>query len=73
MSEHSNELKKLATIATDLELPAELRIRAIESLGRIGTHEALLTLLELAGNDGLISKERELALKQAREIIKSGR
>ena len=73
MSEHSNELKKLVAIATDLELPAELRIRAIESLGRIGTHEALLALLDLAGNEGLISKERELALKQAREIIKSGR
>jgi len=73
MSEQSNELKKLATIATDLELSAELRIKAIESVGRIGTHEALLVLLEMAARDDLITKERELALKQAREIIKSGR
>ena len=73
MSEHSNELKKLATIATDLELSAELRIKAIESMGRMGTHEALLVLLEMAARDDLITKERELALKQAKEIIKSGR
>ena len=73
MSEHSNELKKLAAIAADLELSAVLRIKAIESVGRIGTHEALLVLLELAARDDLINKERELALKQAREIIKSGR
>ena len=72
MSEHSNELKKLATIATDLELSAELRIKAIESLGRIGTHEALLALLDLVARDDLIKKERQLALKQAGEIIKSG-
>ena len=71
MSEHSNELKKLTTIATDLELSAELRVKAIESLGRIGTHEALLVLLDLAAKDELITKERELALKHAREIIKS--
>ena len=73
MSEQSNQLKKLNAIATDLELSAELRIKAIELLGRIGTHEALHILLELAGNDRLIGKERDLALKQAREIIKSGR
>jgi len=71
MSEQSNELKKLTAIASDLELSAELRIRAIESLGRIGNHEALLVLLDLAGNEGLIGKERELALKQAQRIIKS--
>ena len=72
MSEHSNELKKLADIAMDLQLSADLRIKAIESLGRIGTHEALLTLLNLASREDLVGKERELALKRATEIIKSG-
>jgi len=73
MSEQLNQLKKLNTIATDLELSAELRIKAIELLSKIGTHEALLALLELAGNERLIREERDLALKQARGIIKSGR
>jgi hypothetical protein len=70
MSEKSDELKKLAAIAADMKLPAELRTKAIEQLGNIATHEALLALLDLAANEGLITKERDLALKQAREIIK---
>ena len=73
MSEQANQLKKLNAIATDLELSSELRIKALELLSKIGTHEALLALLELAGNERLIREERDLALKQAREIIKSGR
>jgi len=73
MSEQLNQLKKLNAIATDLELSAELRIKAIELLSKIGTHEALLALLELAGNERLIREERDLALKLARGIIKSGR
>ena len=73
MSEQATELKKLVNIATDIELSAELRTKAIELLGNIGTHEALLALLELAGNEKLVKKERDLALKQARVIIKSGR
>ena len=73
MPEQANELKKLVNIATDLELAAELRVKAIELIGNISTHESLLALLELAGNDRLIRKERDLALMQAREIIKSGR
>ncbi len=72
MSEMSDELTKLATIAADMKLPADLRNKAVEQLGNISTHEALLVLLELAANEGLITKERELALKQARQIIKSG-
>ena len=72
MSEQANELQKLATIAVDLGLSAELRVKAIEQLGRMGTHEALRTLLDLAANEKLIRGERELALKHAREIIKSG-
>ena len=70
MSEKSDELKKLAAIAADMTLPADLRVKAIEQLGNISTHEALLVLLELAANEGLITKERDLALKKAREIIK---
>jgi len=73
MAEQPDELKKLATIATDLEISSELRIKAVEQISRIGTHEALLVLLELAANEKLTRKERELAVKQAREIIKSGR
>ena len=73
MPEQSDELKKLMNIASDLELSSELRIKATKLVGHIGTHEALLALLELAGNERLIKKEREFAVKQAREIIKSGR
>ena len=73
MSEQVEELKKLAAIAVDLGLSAELRTKAIEQLGRVGTHEALLILLELAGNEKLHREERDLALKQARGIIKAGR
>ena len=70
MTEQAEELKKLATIAADMKLPAKLRADAIEQLGNIATHEALLALLDLAANEGLIVKERDLALKQAREVIK---
>ncbi len=73
MSERPNELKKLTTIATDLELSAELRTKAIELIGRFGSHDALLVLLDLAANEKLVAEERDLALKHAREIIKSGR
>ena len=70
MSEKPEELKKLAAIAADMQLPAKLRANAIEQLGSMASHEALLVLLELAANEGLPTKERDLALKQAREIIK---
>ena len=73
MAERPNELKKLTAIAADLELPVAMRIKAIEQLGNIGTHDALLALLDLAANEKLIKEERDLAVKQAREIIKSGR
>jgi len=72
MSEQPNQLKKLNTIATDLELPIELRIKAMQLIGKMGTHEALLSLLEMASNEKLTSEERDLALQQSREIIKSG-
>ncbi len=70
MTEQVEELKKLATIAADMKLPAKLRVDAIEQVGNIATHEALLVLLDLAANEELIIKERDLALKQAREVIK---
>jgi len=73
MSEQSNELKKLVTVATDFGLSTELRTKAIGLIGNIGTHDALLALLALAGNERLTKGERELALKQAREIIRAGR
>ena len=73
MSEKPDELKKLAAIAADMKLPAELRTKAIEQLGNMTTHDALLALLDLAANEGLMSKERDLDLQQARKIIKSGR
>ena len=73
MSEKVDELKKLASIATDMELSGELRTKAIDLLGNISTHEALLVLLNLAANEKLNVNERERALKRAREVVKSGR
>jgi hypothetical protein len=72
MADHPNELNKLTSIATDLELSADMRIRAIDLLGNIGTHSALLVLLDIAGREELTRDERELALKRSKEIIKSG-
>jgi len=72
MAEKPSELTKLVTIATDLQLAAELRTKAVEQMGSLGTHEALLALLDLVANTGLVRAERELALKYAREIVKSG-
>jgi len=72
MAEQSNELKKLATIAADLGLSAPLRIKSIELIGSIGTHDALLALLDLAANRELIKEERDTALQHAREIVASG-
>ena len=70
MSERPDELKRLAEIAADMKLPAEIRKKAIEQLGVISTHDALLALLDIAANESLVAKERDLALKQAREVIK---
>ena len=72
MSEQTNELQKLVSIASDLALSSELRVKAIELLGKPGTHEALQALLDIAANEKLIREERELALKQAGVIIKAG-
>lgn len=73
MSERPGEIKKLADIAADQELSADLRTKAMEQLGNIGTHETLLILLELAANQQLAAEERDFALQEAREIIRAGR
>jgi hypothetical protein len=68
-----DELKKMANIATDLQISNKMRIQAINLLGDMATHESLLVLLNLAANDKLSIDERDLAIKRAREIIKKGR
>ena len=72
MAEKADELNKLISIATDLGLNDEIRIRAIERLGNIGTKEALRALLDLAANEAMVKQDREIAIKQARNIIRSG-
>ncbi len=72
MAEQPDDLKKLVDIATDLGISIELRTKAVKLIGGIGTHEALLALLGLAANAQLTRGERELTLKHAREIIRSG-
>ncbi len=71
--EKLDELKKMANIATDLQLSEKMRTQAINVLGDMESHESLLVLLNLAANDKLNISERDLALKRAREIVKKGR
>jgi hypothetical protein len=79
MSENSDEtrvtdeLRKLATIATDMQMSGKMRSQAINQLGDMASHESLLVLLNLVANDKLNVEERDLALKRAREIVKKGR
>jgi len=73
MSVTAEEENKLAAIATDMGLASDMRVKAIEQLGRIGSREALLLLLEMAGNEAMVTKERDIALMQARKIIKQSR
>jgi hypothetical protein len=68
-----DELKKLANIATDLQLANKMRVQAITLLGDMASHESLLVLLNLVANDKLPIDERDMALKRAREIVKKGR
>lgn len=72
MADKADEVTKLVSIASDLELTAALRIKALESIGNIGTHEALLALLNLAGNEAMLKDERDRAVKHARGLIKAG-
>ena len=69
----TDELRKLATIATDMQMAGKMRSHAIDQLGQMGSHESLLVLLNLAANDKLNTEERVLALKRAQEIVKKGR
>jgi hypothetical protein len=69
----TDELRKLADIATDMQLFTKMRMQAIDQLGELASHEALLVLLNLAANDKLPTDERDQALKKAREIVKKGR
>jgi hypothetical protein len=71
--EKLDELKKMANIATDLQLSEKMRVQAINVLGDMGSHESLLVLLNLAANERLHIPERDLALKRAREIVKKGK
>ncbi len=73
MAEQPDDLKKLVAVATDLGLSAELRAKAIKLIGNVNSHDALLSLLDLAANERLTKGERELAIKHARDIIKSER
>lgn len=73
MKDQASNLKKLADIAADVGLRADMRTKATETIGSIGTREAFLVLLELAANEALSTDERDYALKQARVIIKSSR
>jgi hypothetical protein len=69
----ADELKKLGSIAADMDMNRKLRSQAIDRLGEMGSHEALLVLLNLAANDKLSVDERDLALKRAREIVRKSR
>ena len=70
MSEKPDELKKLAAIASDMQLPGDLRAKATNQICSIASYEALLVLLEIAANESLANSDRDRALKQAREVIK---
>ena len=73
LEEKPDEIKKLTAIAIDMQLALKLRSQAIELIGQIGSHEALLALLALAANAKLNTSERDLALKKARDVIKLDR
>ena len=73
MSEQSPipfELKKLIDVANDLELDVELRMHTIPMIGRFSSYEALVALLDIARNQKATYRERDLALKTAREVLK---
>jgi hypothetical protein len=69
----TDELRKLASIATDMQLSSKMRCQAIDQLGEMSSHESLLVLLNLVANDKLNTEERDRALKRARDIVKKGR
>lgn len=64
-------LAKLSGIASDMELPVDIRLKAIEAVAKINTHDALVVLLNLAANEKSTSREKELILKLSAGIVKS--
>ncbi len=70
MAEYPPELKKLVAAATDADFSPKVRTDAIEQIATFRSREAFLALLGLAANDALPTKDRDLALKKAREILK---
>jgi hypothetical protein len=73
MAEDTDRLQKLISIATDKEISRELRTRAIIQLGSIGTHAALVALLNLVADETSVWEERMLALRQAEKTLKPQR
>jgi len=70
MAEFPPELKKLIATATDGDFSPGVRTGTIEQIAKLGSREAFLALLGLAANDALPTKDRDLALKRAREVLK---
>ena len=66
-----NEIQKLKEFAADVELLVSERAEAIEALGALKAKEAVLALLDIAGNTRLLVSERTAALKQARKLLRS--
>ena len=67
----SEEVEKLKNLATNPNLLASEKGKAIEALGDIKTTEGALALLDLAGDTGLLASHREKALEQARKVLRS--
>ena len=69
MTEISEEVEKLKTLATNKQLFYWERENAIRALGDIANKKAALALLDVANDRELFYWERELALSKAREIL----
>lgn len=67
----SEAVEKLKALATNKKLYSWEREKAIEALADMGNKEAVLALLDIAGDEWLWYWERELALSKAREILKT--
>jgi len=65
-----SEVEKLKGIATNTKLYAWERVKAVEGLNEVGTREAMLALLDVAGCEEVNSWERTAALDKARELLK---
>jgi len=67
----SEEVSKLKVIATNKNLLPSERIEAADTLAVLGDRDALLALLDIAADEGLLPSERGFALSKAREVIRS--